>query len=81
MQSEEKFCVTAAFDKILVLLRFIWKSEEIMPNKSIQTWYDIRIMKGKIETKSKQNLQATTKYDAEGGTSFFREWEVHKNIY
>lgn len=52
-----------------------------MPNKSIQTWYDIRIQKGEIETKSKQNLQATTKYDAEGGTSFFREWEVHKNVY
>lgn len=52
-----------------------------MPNKSIQTWYDIRIQKGEIEKKSKQNLQATTKYDAEGGTSFFRECEVHKNVY
>lgn len=35
MQSEEKFCVRAAFDRLFVLLRFIWKIEEIMPDKSI----------------------------------------------
>lgn len=72
MKSEEKFCVIAVFDRLLVLLRFIWKIEEIMPDKSTQIWYYVKIQKGKIGKKSQTNSQATTKYDAEGGRSFFQ---------
>ena len=35
MQSEEKFHVIAAFDRVFALLGFFWKSEEIMPDQSI----------------------------------------------